>query len=78
MPGGRILPVSSELALNRGIRGMYHLLLDQAGKTRGKAGVNELTSFIGRLHEADLLRPDTSDWVSTRWLTIIGQDSPPF
>lgn len=43
--------MSSELALNRGIRGIYHLLIDQAGKTWGNAGVNELTSFIGRLHE---------------------------
>jgi hypothetical protein len=54
LDSGRILPVSSELALNRGIRGIYHLLIDQAGKTRGNAGVNELTSFIGRLHEAYL------------------------
>ena len=51
LDSGRILPVSSELALNRSIRGIYHLLIDQAGKTRGDAGVNELTSFIGRLHE---------------------------
>jgi hypothetical protein len=51
LDSGRILPVSSELALNRGMRGIYHLLIDQAGKTRGNAGVNELTSFIGRLHE---------------------------
>lgn len=27
---------------------------------------------------AEFLRPDTSDWVSTNQLTIIGQDSPPF
>lgn len=51
LDSGRILPVSSELALNRSIRGIYHLLIDQAGKIRGDAGVNELTSFIGRLHE---------------------------
>jgi hypothetical protein len=46
--------VSSSLALNRGIRGVYHLLIDQAGATRDRAGdkkVNDLTSFIGRLHE---------------------------
>jgi hypothetical protein len=28
--------------------------------------------------EAEFLRPDTSDWVSTQQLKIIGQDSPPF
>jgi hypothetical protein len=28
--------------------------------------------------EAEFLRPDTSDWVSTQQLEIIGQDSPPF
>jgi len=50
LESGRILPVSSELMLNRGIRGVYHLLIDQTGRTRA-AGVNELTSFIGRLHE---------------------------
>jgi hypothetical protein len=27
---------------------------------------------------AEFLRPDTSDWVSTQQLKIIGQDSPPF
>jgi hypothetical protein len=50
LDSGRILPVSSGLALNRGIRGVYHLLIDQAGLTGG-TGVNDLTSFIGRLHE---------------------------
>jgi hypothetical protein len=50
LDSGRILPVSSELALNRGIRGVYHLLIDQAGLIGG-TGVNDLTSFIGRLHE---------------------------
>jgi len=50
LESGRIFPVSSDLMLNRGIRGIYHLLIDQASRTRG-AGVNELTSFIGRLHE---------------------------
>jgi len=28
--------------------------------------------------EAEFLRPDTSDWVSTQQLKIIGQHSPPF
>ena len=28
--------------------------------------------------EAEFLRTDTSDWVSTKQLTIIGQNSPPF
>jgi hypothetical protein len=28
--------------------------------------------------EAEFLRPDTSDWVSTQQLKIIGQGSPPF
>lgn len=28
--------------------------------------------------EAAFLRPDTSDWVTTKQLTIIGQDEPPF
>lgn len=28
--------------------------------------------------EADFLRPDTSDWVSTQRLTIIGQGEAPF
>ena len=50
LDSGRILPVSSALALNRGIRGVYHLLIDQAGVTSG-TGVNHLTSYIGRLHE---------------------------
>jgi hypothetical protein len=50
LDSGRILPVSSSLALNRGIRGVYHLLIDQAGVTSG-TGVNHLTSYIGRLHE---------------------------
>lgn len=50
LESGRIFPVSSELMLNRGIRGIYHLLIDQTSRTR-RAGVNELTSFIGRLHE---------------------------
>jgi hypothetical protein len=50
LESGRIFPVSSELALNRSVRGIYHLLIDQAGRTPD-AGVNALTSFIGRLHE---------------------------
>ena len=40
-----------------------------------------LTEGILRLPggtEAGFLRPDTSDWVSTQQLEIIGQDSPPF
>jgi len=28
--------------------------------------------------EAEFLRTDTSDWVSMKQLTIIGQDTPPF
>jgi len=28
--------------------------------------------------EAEFLRTDTSDWVSTKQLTITGQDTPPF
>jgi hypothetical protein len=28
--------------------------------------------------EAEFLRPDTSDWVSTKQLRIIGQSGPPF
>ena len=28
--------------------------------------------------EAAFLRPNTSDWVAARQLTIIGQDEPPF
>jgi hypothetical protein len=58
LDSGRIVPVSSGLALNRGIRGVYHLLIDQAG-LKGSTGVNGLTSFVGRLHEeylTDLLR----------------------
>ena len=38
LDSGRILPVSSELALNRGIRGVYHLLIDQAGRLGGTRG----------------------------------------
>ena len=52
------MPVSSDLAINRGIRGVYHLLIDQAGAA-GDVSVNDLTSFVGRLHEeylSDLLR----------------------
>jgi hypothetical protein len=42
-----------------------------------------LNLFKGRLRlpdgtEAEFLRPDTSDWVSTKQLTILGQDEPPF
>jgi hypothetical protein len=28
--------------------------------------------------EAEFLRPDTSDWVGTNRMKIIGQDNPPF
>jgi hypothetical protein len=47
-------------------------------------GLHRLAKLTeGRLHlpggtEAEFLRPDTSDWVSTQQLKIIGQDSPPF
>jgi len=54
LDSGRVQAVSATLALNRGIRGVYHLLVDQAGTPRGRVGdrnVNNLTSFIGRLHE---------------------------
>ena len=58
LDSGRVLAVSTGFALNRGIRGVYHLLVDQAGTPRGRAGnrnVNNLTSFIGRLHEEYLI-----------------------
>ena len=58
LDSGRIVAVSSTFALNRGVRGIYHFLIDELSGARG-TGVNELTSFVGRLHEeylADLLR----------------------
>jgi hypothetical protein len=59
LDSGRIVAVSSTFALNRGVRGIYHLLIDEQSRARGSTGINELTSFVGRLHEeylANLLR----------------------
>jgi hypothetical protein len=47
----------------------------------GQPQLLELTA--GRLQlpdgtEAAFLRPDTSDWVSTNRMKVIGQDNPPF
>lgn len=42
------------------------------------SNLREGTLRLPNGQEAQFLRPDTSDWVASKQLTIIGQGDPPF
>jgi len=77
---GASVPVTASLASYRdGLHTSWGGTL--APMQEGQSRLRNLTA--GRLQlpdgtEAEFLRPDTSDWVSTNWMKIIGQDTPPF
>jgi len=77
---GASVPVTASLASYRdGLRTSWDGTL-----TPGQEGQSRLLNLTaGRLQlpggtEAEFLRPDTSDWVSTNRMKIIGQQNPPF
>ena len=77
---GASVPVTVSLASYQdGLRTSWGGTL--APTREGRSRLLNLTA--GRLQlpdgsEAEFLRPDTSDWVSTNRMKIIGQDNPPF
>jgi hypothetical protein len=77
---GAGVPVTASLISYRdGLRVSWGGTLTPAQEGRSRL----LNLTAGRLQlpdgtEAEFLRPDTSDWVSTNGMKIIGQDHPPF